>query len=111
MAHELHTHTEMNMQERAHTPEEEDEPIEDERPVELEEERLQKVDDEDGGEEENIVQSGGEDMEKEDDAEETEEFCVTDAPKVDGKCRRFGFVLFVCSSLWVQVWSSETEPG
>ncbi|XP_058264979.1 proline-rich protein 12 isoform X2 [Hemibagrus wyckioides] len=84
MAHELHTHTEMNMQERARTPEEEDEPIEDEGPEELEEERLQKVDDdEDGGEEENIVQSGGEDMEKEDDAEETEEFCVTDASNVD----------------------------
>ncbi|XP_027011533.2 proline-rich protein 12 [Tachysurus fulvidraco] len=87
MVHELHTHAELNLQETAHTPEEEDEPVEDEGPEELAEERLQKVEDkqdvEDGGEEEIVVQSRGQDMEKEDDAEETEQ-CIADAPSVDG---------------------------
>ncbi|KAB5553541.1 hypothetical protein PHYPO_G00039840 [Pangasianodon hypophthalmus] len=91
MTHELQTHTELNLQDRTHTPEEEDEPIEDEGPEELGEERTQKEEDkedeleEDGGEEENIVQSRGEDMEKEEDAEDAEEteFHVIDAPKVD----------------------------
>ncbi|XP_046722071.1 LOW QUALITY PROTEIN: proline-rich protein 12 [Silurus meridionalis] len=90
MTHELHTHTELNLQERPHTPEEEEEePLEDEGPEELEEEGMQKVDEkddkleEDGGEEEeNIEQSRIEDMEKEEDAEEME-FCDTDAPKVN----------------------------
>lgn len=100
MTHELHTHTELNLPERTHTPEEEDNPIEEEGPEELEEERMQKEEDkeeeleEDGGEDENMVQNREEDMEKEEDAEETE-FCVVDAPKVDGQCRCFGFVAFV----------------
>lgn len=100
MTHELHTHTELNLPERTHTPEEEDNPMEEEGPEELEEERMQKEEDkeeeleEDGGEDENMVQNREEDMEKEEDAEETE-FCVVDAPKVDGQCRCFGFVAFV----------------
>lgn len=92
MVHELHTHAELNLQETAHTPEEEDEPIEDEGPEELAEERLQNVEDkqdvEDGEEEEIVVQNRGQDMEKEDDAEETEQ-CIADAPSVDGKFRCF----------------------
>lgn len=100
MTHELHTHTELNLQERTHTPEEDDEPIEDEGLEELEQERMQEEEDkedeleEDGGEQENMVQSRREDMEKEEDAEETE-YCAVDAHKVDGKCRCFRFMLFV----------------
>lgn len=107
MTHNVPTHTELNLQERTHTPEEEDKPIEDEEPEEPEEpeeERMQKEEnkeddlEEDGGEDDNIVQSGEKAMENVEDVEETE-LSVSDAPNVDGKCRCFGFVLCDCIHL------------
>lgn len=94
MTHNLHAHSELNIQERTHTPEEEEEPIEDQGLEEQEENKMQKeenkVDDCGEEEEDNIEQS----KEKEED-EEKVVFHVSDVPKVSGKCGCSGFVLCV----------------